>query len=229
MGLKKLHIQGAHVRKEYDFEYESFADLDKLPKAQNIINLAKCHRWKDSEIIDLPRNDCGMWRSGGLVQWAEKVCGSRHPFSGQTCRTTLANDEVLWQWRTGSVLVYRFESLIEAENFYKLLFGDVVEISRKEVKGLLVGSKVKFKETFGIVNPLGRLTDSFGYFTTSSWTIPKGYVARVYDVSQDGKYFMVTGVDGYDLIRVPNSGGAKMFLSVGWIPVDEVEVIEEMR
>lgn len=229
MGLKKLHIQGAHVRKEYDFEYESFADLDKLPKTQNIINLAKCHRWKDSEIAGLPRNDCGMWRAGGLVQWAEKVCGSRHPFTGQICRVTLANDEVLWQWRTGSVLVYRLESLAEAENLYKLLFGADVDISRKEVKGLLVGSKVRFKESFGIVNPIGKMTDSLGYFTTTNWVVPKDYVARVYDVSPDGKYFMVTGVDGYDLIRVPNSGGAKMFLSVGWIRTDVVEVVEAMK
>ena len=232
MGLKKLHIQGAHVRKEYDFEYETFADLDKLPKAQNIINLAKCHRWKPSYTVDVgafPRNDCGMWRSGGLVQWGELVCGSRHPLSETICRVALANDEVLWQWRTGSVLVYRLESLAEAENLYKLLFGADVEIFRHKENGLLVGSKVKFKETFGILNPLGKLTDSFGYFTTTDWVVPKDYVARVYDVSSDGKYFMVTGVDGFDLIRVPNSGGAKMFLSVGWIPIDVVEVVEAMK
>lgn len=229
MGLKKLHIQGAHVRKEHDFEYESFADLDKLPKAQNIVSLAKCHRWKASEIVGFPRNDCGMHRSGGLVQWAEKVCGSRHPFTDQICRVALANDEVLWQWRTGSVLVYRLESLAEAERLYKLLFGAEAEISRKESKGLLVGSKVRFKEPFGIINPLGKLTDSLGYFIASDWVVPKDYVARVYDVSPDGKHFMVTGVDGFDLVRVPGSGGAKMFLSAGWIPIDAVEVVEEME
>ena len=226
--MKTVHVQGAHVRKEHDFKYETFADLEKLPKSQQIAELVKCHRWQDSDTSDFPRNDCNLPRLGGLVQWAEKTCGSRHPSSGTICRIALANDEVLWQWRTGSVLVYRFESLAEAENFYKLLFGAEANISRKAVDSLLVGSKVKFKEPVGIVNPLGKLSAALGYFAPSNWVVPKDYVARVYDVSPDGKQFMVTGVDGFDLIRIPRSGGAKMFLSIGWIPTAAVETVEPM-
>ena len=229
MSFKTLHIQGAHVKKEYDYKYESFDDLLKLPKSQCIISLVKGHKWKHSDVTDYPRNDLGLWRSGGLVQWAERTCGSLHPVSGTVCRIALANDEVLWQWRTGSVLVYRFESLKEARDFYKLLFGEDVAIFIKQDDGIIVGDKVKFKRDVVVTNPIASWSSIFGYLSSDVWNFYKDYVVRVADVSRDGKSFVATGVDGYDLIKIPRSGGAKMLKSYGWIPVEYIEKKRKMQ
>lgn len=159
------------------------------------------------------------------------TCGSPHPASGTICRTALANDEVLWQWRTGSVLAFRFESLRESRAFWNYIFPNIEEssISTKEVTGLIVGDRVRFKMDVAVSQPSVFEFLDFSSSQHPSWRFEKDHEVRVADVSEDGKFFIATPVDGHDAIRIPGTGGAKLIKSFGWISSEAVEISKKME
>ena len=140
----------------------------------------------------------------------------------------LMNDEVMWQWKTGSDLVYRFDDMLEALCFYEWvldgLAGDVKAhlVQKEPITKFCVGDRVELLEDIefslscdlddesrmlhlsyacGLDSPLyGKLPEVV--------KLSKGEVVRVFDVDTDG--FAISPIDGVTAFRVPGTGGAKI-------------------
>lgn len=128
-------------------------------------------------------------------------------------RVVLMNDEVLWQWKTGSVLYYRFESSIEAEKFFKFCMGgnDFSYIRHNKIKTpYQVGDYFQLTEDF-----------TAGSDMAPEFPFQKGMVLRVYAAGNN--WVMPSAVDRMTAIRIPNTGGAKMLFGMGKIPLDKIQ------
>lgn len=133
------------------------------------------------------------------------------------------NDEVLWQWRTGSVLTYRFLDFQESQSFYEFLFeeklGEDAGVEKEVLEyqdELKVGDWIRFKRDV-VAGPC----------VAGNWRWSKGELGRVYDVSPDGKMLVVSGEDGKTYLKIPKTGGSKLWISYSWIPSSEVEKLSE--
>lgn len=206
--MKKIYIYGAHVKLGYDIEVEDFSDISGKvkSKAQDISKLIVGHKWRHRP--DLPADECNA-RECRLLQWSEHVSGTASK-RGIYCRVALMNDEVLWQWRTGSVLTYRFESMKDSLAYYRTLFPDC---------NISIASRTGEYEVGDVVKLLADVTSPFGY------TYHAGEELRVYDV-QNGK-IVPTGVDGKTYLRVPGTGGSK--IHIGYCLIDKNDVISVKR
>jgi hypothetical protein len=118
------------------------------------------------------------------------------------------NDEIMWQFRTGSVLYYRFDDIKTAKEYYIHLLQSVG-----------IDPEIRWHEKttkFG-VGDIVRLNKDINKFYKS------GDIVRVYACNDDA--FVITPTDGITLIRIPNTGGAKDWLGYEWIPINYAELI----
>lgn len=126
-------------------------------------------------------------------------------------RCVLMNDEVMWQWKTGSPLYYRFESSSEALAFYEYIFNGISLPIRKSkiTKPYQVGDYIQFTKDFFAES---ELSPGFTYKT--------GMICRVYHSGKD--WIMVSPIDGSTAIRMPGTGGSKMLLGFSKIPLEVI-------
>lgn len=144
-------------------------------------------------------------------------------------RLILMNDEVMWQWKTGSDLVYRFESIAEAKRFWKWTLDGIVDSDEvfnvpeddESLNGCIfnIGDRVKLLEdvTFfkkdldaesAMLSNVGKMQH-----LPDEVILKKNMIVRVHDVQ--GDRFTVSPIDGLTAFRVPGTGGAKVVYGTG--------------
>lgn len=248
MQVKQCYISGAHVKVGYLKSYSSFEDLfqEGMPKKHAGIEFLVCNAASSLPAVHpfqgTVRDDIGFRRH--LLSSAEIHFGSPRKrrvmqfddlydswekVIDSFDRLLLMNDEVVWQWKTGSPLCYRFESCLESEHFFFYLLEKAgiqaldgiqeVKVRREEErrKGCYeVGDYVKFTEDFLDVSTL-----------ESGFQWHAGDVIRVYNAGtspeEEGSWVQASGVDDVTQFRIPGSGGAKMLCAIGKIPAAVLE------
>ena len=234
----KVLVYGSHVKTGYVVDVSCLSDLDvhgMLKKKQGIKGLVDSMCKPSSrrkftqhhgDILDdvhmkRPLNTYAEYRIGKAD---EDVFGF-----DRANRLLLMNDEVVWQWKTGSVLCYRFICDSKAaELFYRwCLDGKTddgqVHVTREETPfKFKIGDEVEMLEDVDILpNAVGMFANFSGYFGYK-----KGEKVRVYSV--DDKSFIASGEDGKTLIRIPRTGGAKEWIGSGPIPVEKAELVKPL-
>lgn len=225
---KKVYIYGAHIKDGYLKDYESFSDLntDGLVKKKKgiefLVQTAKKPKINTGEIFD----DIGFPRQ--LKTSAEIQFGNPRPdFNSRFIdidhctpisndsydRLVLMNDEVLWQWKTGSVLYYRFESTTEAEKFFRYCLGgnDFSYIRRNKIK-----TPYQVGDYFQLTEDV-----TTGSKHSEEFPFQKDTILRVYAAGDD--WVIPSPVDRMTAIRIPGTGGAKMLFGMGKIPLNKIK------
>lgn len=227
--MKNCYIYGAHVKTGYYKPYKSFKDLyqDGLPrKKKGIEFLVKSGKYIQPYLGDI-YDDIGFNRElsqsceihfgyprMGLETRASDPNNIQQILTQSYDRVVLMNDEVLWQWKTGSVLYYRFENDSETLSFFKYIFDGLIDVSKyirksKTNNPYQVGDYIQFTKDFYAES---ELSPGFTYKT--------GMICRVYHSEKD--WIMVSPIDGVTAIRMPGTGGSKMLLGFSKIPLDVI-------
>lgn len=224
--MKNCYIYDAHVKTGYLKSYNSFKDLygEGLPRKQKgiefLVESGKKLQQSSGDIFD----DIGFNRE--LSQSCEIHFGNpkmsleprasdpnsiQQIFTESYDRCVLMNDEVMWQWKTGSPLYYRFESSSEALAFYEYIFAGIsLQIRKSKItKPYQVGDYIQFTKDFFAES---ELSPGFTYKTDM--------ICRVYHSGKD--WIMVSPIDGLTAIRMPGTGGSKMLLGFSKIPLDVI-------
>ena len=243
MQVKQCYISGAHVKVGYLKSYSSFEDLfhEGMPKKRTGIEFLVCNAASSflpavHSFQGTVRDDIGFRRH--LLSSAEIHFGSPRKrrvmqfddlydswekVIDSFDRLLLMNDEVVWQWKTGSPLCYRFESCLESEHFFSYLLEKAgirgVNVRREERrKGCYeVGDYVKFAEDFLDVSTLEN------GFQWHAGDVVRVYNAGISLLEEDEAWVQASGVDDLTQFRIPGSGGAKMLCAIGKIPAAVLE------
>ena len=228
---KIAHIHGAHVKHEFDFAYSKFSDLDEVGQPRKKAGIYKIvheqpakqfvrHLGSVYGIIDQQLN----WTS-----YTEYRRGNSRKFRGIPGlagvwiydRLVLMNDEVLWQWKTGSDLTYRFESCAEAEAFYRYCLADktndnIAVSHQPQPFAFNVGDAVRLTQDVLLVTDLEESEQLFvglrGMDLPSSVLFKSGEIVRVFQTAADG--FYISPIDNRTAFRIPKTGGAKIFIGL---------------
>ena len=238
--MKEVYIYGAHVKVGYSKKYSAFEDI-----AHEGMSKGKIGIW--DLVHDKPKQKF-EWVDDSALKHVPYGMGDRTLARCAECRRgkpkfrgipgivgyelwdrlMLMNDEVMWQWKTGSDLVYRFDDMLEALCFYEWvldgLAGDVKAhlVQKEPITKFCVGDRVELLEDIefslscdlddeskmlhlsyacGLDSPLyGKLPEVV--------KLSKGEVVRVFDIDMDG--FSISPIDGVTAFRVPGTGGAKI-------------------
>ena len=234
--MKEVYIYGAHVKVGYSKKYSAFEDI-----AHEGMSKGKTGIW--DLVHDKPKQKF-EWVDDGTLSHVPYGMGDRTLARCAECRRgkpkfrgipgivgyelwdrlMLMNDEVMWQWKTGSDLVYRFDDMLEALCFYEWvldgLAGDVkAHLVQKElITKFCVGDRVELLEDIEFSLSCDLDDESrmlhLSYACGLNGKLPevvklsKGEVVRVFDVDMDG--FSISPIDGVTAFRVPGTGGAKI-------------------
>lgn len=235
--MKEVYIYGAHVKVGYTKKYDRFEEI-----AHEGMEKSKTGIW--DLVHDKPKQKF-EWVDVGALKHVPYGMGDRNLVGYAECRRgkpkfrgipgivgyelwdrlMLMNDEVMWQWKTGSDLVYRFDDLIEALDFYEWVLdgviGDVIEhlVEKELVTKFCVGDRVELLEDIEY-NLSYDLDPESRMLALTQQGLPrcaeilkhvklsKGEVVRVFNVDMNG--FSISPIDGVTAFRVPGTGGAKI-------------------
>lgn len=221
--MKSCYIYGAHVKTGYLKPYNTFKDLycEGLPRKQKgiqfLVQSGKKLQQYTGDIFD----DIGFNRDlsisceihfgnpkMSLEPRASDPNTIQQIYTESYDRCVLMNDEVMWQWKTGSPLYYRFESPTEALAFYEYIFAGISLPIRKTkvARSYQVGDYIQLKKDFHAESEL-----------SPGFTFEAGMICRVYNSGKD--WIMVSPIDGVTAIRIPGTGGSKMLLGFSKIPL----------
>lgn len=149
-------------------------------------------------------------RKCGLTQW----CHLKSKLSGRCSRCMLMNDEVGFQWSTGSYVAYRFFSKDTARAFWMKLAPAWTEVKTAPKKFAWdVGDEVK-------------LLDDVVVSDVREWKYKRGEVLRVYDINEHA--FVPAPIPGETLTRVPGTKWSWDWVGYGWIPLEKAELAREL-
>jgi len=145
-----------------------------------------------------------------LTQWSHL----KTKLDGRCSRCMLMNDEVGFQWSTGSYVAYRFNDKTLARDFWKLLAPSwsEIEIATKQFKWD-VGDEVE-------------LLDSVEVDDVQLWRYQKGDILRVYDINDEA--FVPAPIPGKTLLRAPGTRWGWNWLGYGWIPLERAKLVKEL-
>lgn len=150
-------------------------------------------------------------RKCGLTQWSHL----KTKLAGKCSRCMLMNDEVGFQWSTGSYVAYRFYDKTLAREFWKLLTPSSAEVkvAPKQFK-LDVGDEVELLEDFQVCD-------------VQIWNYKRGSILRVYDVNETK--FVPAPIPNETLLKVPGTKWSWDWPGYGWIPLEKVKLVKELR
>ena len=243
--MKQVYIYGAHVKEAYIKPYESFSDIahEGMSRShEGILDLVNQKTNQPFEYVSDGLKNVPYVGSRYLNNYSEYQRG-KPKFRGILGlvgfelhdRIMLMNDEVTWQWKTGSDLTYRFESISEAEDFFKW----VLKSRLSEVKIISAEKPAHFK--FKVGDRVKLLSDitfteddldiesrmfSFGLNFPSEVLFKTGEEVRVFDVCADG--FSISPIDKRTAFRIPGTGGGKAIIgSQTCLSWDTAELVRE--
>ena len=226
--MKEVYIYGAHVKVGYSKQYSAFEDI-----AHEGMSKGKTGIW--DLVHDKPKQKF-EWADDGALSHVPYGMGDRTLARCAECRRgkpkfrgipgivgyelwdrlMLMNDEVMWQWKTGSDLVYRFDDMLEALCFYEWvldgLAGDVKAhlVQKEPITKFCVGDRVELLEdvvfTWKDLDNESKML-ALRLNLPKEIVLKKGTVVRVFDVCSKG--FSISPIDGVTAFRVPRTGGAK--------------------
>lgn len=150
-------------------------------------------------------------RKCGLTQW----CHLKTKLAGRSSRCMLMNDEIGFQWSTGSYVAYRFYDKTLAREFWKLLAPEwaEVKIASKQFR-LDVGDEVEMLEDFQVVD-------------VQRWTYKRGSRLRVYDINETK--FVPAPIPNETLLKVPGTKWSWDWPGYGWIPLEKAKLVKELK
>lgn len=127
----------------------------------------------------------------------------------------LMNDEVGFQWSTGSYVAYRFYDKTLAREFWKLLAPEWTEVktASKQFK-LDVGDEVELLEDFQVCD-------------VQIWNYKRGSILRVYDINETK--FVPAPIPNETLLKVPGTKWSWNWPGYGWIPLEKAKLVKELR
>ena len=124
----QVYIYGAHVKEGYSKSYSHFEEIAHEGMSKNgkgILDLVNDKLSCKFQFVEDCLKHVPYVGQRALNNYSEYRRG-KPKFRGIPNvvgyelwdRLMLMNDEVTWQWRTGSDLTYRFETIAEAEKFF---------------------------------------------------------------------------------------------------------------
>lgn len=222
-------IYGHHVKPQWTAEFSSLEELAKsnagrLPEMiagrSFVLGSEKktAKRWKVSS--ELPHDDFMDFRDGkslrkcGLTQW----CHLKSKLEGRCSRAMLMNDEIAFQWSTGSYVAWRLWDKKLARDLWTMLATGVpgAEVKTAEKKFMWdVGDRVQLVRDFTAAGMAG------------SVSFKRGKILRVYDISE--KSFVPAPVQGETLLKIPGTKWAWAWLGYAEIPLECAELVEPLK
>lgn len=214
----KTWIYGHHIKPQW-LETSSLEDLARrnLGSLPKLISGKKT--WKicqgddavptDDFTIDVEVQDI-FGKTACVVSKPLRTCGLTQfahlkidPLKSRTSRCMLMNDEVAFQFSTGSYVAYRLETKKLALDFWKMLVPELISNARFEPKkfSLDVGDQIELLEDVLVDRCIYR----------------RGDVLRVYDINQDS--FVPAPILGKTLLKIPGTRWAHEWIGYGWIPL----------
>ena len=245
--MKEVYIYGAHVKVGYSKKYSAFEDI-----AHEGMSKGKTGIW--DLVHDKPKQKF-EWVDDGALKHVPYGMGDRTLARCAECRRgkpkfrgipgivgyelwdrlMLMNDEVTWQWRTGSDLTYRFETIAEAKDFFTwILMHRINEVKTCSADAgnfrYRVGDRVRLLDdvafTWNDLDCESKML-AFGMTLPKEVVLKKGTVVRVFDVDADG--LAISPIDNVTAFRVPRTGGAKVvYGSKTFLPFDVVELVKRV-
>ena len=219
MRSRTVYIYGSHIA-AYSKE---FTDLTELDAEEGIKKVGKSlyklvqskKSWKLNEEIsetNQPKDECyGNVRTSNCLNIYSECRTGRDL---QT-RLALMQDEVLFQYATGSIIVFRFDNVKDSVDYYEHLLDEKVDKVKIFVKDdifkLSVGDIVEFKKS---------------YVTAYNYEFQVGDKVRVFACFDD--CFIPTCEEGKNLVRIPNSGGAKLWLGACLVKYEDVVRVKDI-
>lgn len=229
----KVWIYGHHIKPQWQ-EFTSLKELaarnaGRLPEliaGKNLFSKPS-KRWKPS--AEIPADDfkdssqglefldgCSAFNGDFsldtlLWQAAEEIGKKSKVFSPSYALRKCG----LTQWSTGSYVAYRFYDKTLAREFWKLLTPSSAEVkvAPKQFK-LDVGDEVELLEDFQVVD-------------VQPWTYKRGSRLRVYDINETK--FVPAPIPNETLLKVPGTKWSWNWPGYGWIPLEKVKLVKEMR
>ena len=210
--MKNCYIYGSHVKVGYTKKYSTFSDLyhEGMSRSKTGIEYLVSKSKKPVYNSEIPIDDIGFRRNLNLFSEYHFGNPYNHLVLGITYhKLTLMNDEVVWRWKTGSVLCYRFENRTESLKFFEHCLA-TINIFKPKIRKIETLFQYEIGDNFQLLDDI---TVPF-----YNYTYHKGEIFRVYDC--DNSYVIPTGEDNKTLIRIPNTGGAKNWIGYCKIPLN---------
>lgn len=146
-----------------------------------------------------------------LTQWSHL----KTKLDGQRCsRCMLMNDEVGFQWSTGSYVAYRFFDKTLARDFWKIL---------APVWALVKTAPKKFKWDVG---DEVELLDEVSVNDVSRWDYKRGSILRIYDINDQA--FVPAPIPNETLLKVEGTKWTWTWRGYGWIPLESAKLVKEL-
>lgn len=238
-----VYIYGAHVKDGYLKEYKYFEEIAHEGMSKNgkgILDLVIDKPLCKFEFVEDCLKHVPYVGQRALNNYSEYRRG-KPKFRGIPNvvgyelwdRLMLMNDEVTWQWRTGSDLTYRFETIAEAEEFFiwilKHRIGEVKIYSMDHDNfRYKIGDRIRLLNdvvfTWEDLDYESRML-ALGMTLPKEIVLKKGTVVRVFDVAANG--FVISPIDNFTAFRVPRTGGAKVvYGSKTFLSFDVAELVK---
>ena len=241
----QVYIYGAHVKEGYSKSYSNFEEIaheGMCKTSKGILDLVNDKPTCMFEFVENCLKHVPYVGQRTLNVYSEYRRG-KSKFRGIPNvvgyelwdRLMLMNDEVTWQWRTGSDLTYRFETIAEAKEFFTwILMHRVDEVKTCSADAdnfrYRVGDRVRLLDdvvfTWNDLDCESKML-AFGMTLPKEVVLKKGTVVRVFDVDADG--LAISPIDNVTAFRVPRTGGAKVvYGSKTFLPFDAVELVKRV-